>query len=102
MIKAPLKACHFLALIHVDLWGPYKCKTLGNCTYFLTIVEDKSRSTWTFLLADKAQVPNLLLEFIEHVKTQFSVTPKVLRTDNGTEFVNKVLSQTLANHGIIH
>lgn len=63
--------------------GSYKCKTQDNCTYFLTIVEDKSRSTWIFLLADKAPVPNLFQEFIMHMKTQFTVTPKVLRTDNG-------------------
>lgn len=65
-------------------------------------MEDKSRSTWTFLLIDKSQVPHILLEFITYVKTQFFVTPKTLRTDNGTEFVNKELSHALVHHGITH
>lgn len=32
-------------LIHVDVWGSYKDKTHGNCSYFLIIIEDKSRAT---------------------------------------------------------
>lgn len=89
-------------LLHADLWGPYKYRIQGNCIYFLIIVEDKSRSTWIILLADKAQVLNLIHEFITYVKTQFGVILKVLRTDNGTEFVNRELSQILANCGIIY
>lgn len=80
----------------------YHCKTLGNCTYFLTVMEDKSRSTWIFLLADKAQVSTILRAFFVYLKTHFLVTPKVLRTYNGIEFVNKERSQTLAEYGILH
>lgn len=41
-------------LVHADVWGPYHIKTHGHCSYFLTLFEDKSRYTWTMLLADKA------------------------------------------------
>ncbi|KAL0398659.1 UNVERIFIED_CONTAM: Retrovirus-related Pol polyprotein from transposon RE1 [Sesamum radiatum] len=42
-------------LIHVDLWGPYRTQTYNGCNYFLTIVDDFSRATWTFLLRYKTQ-----------------------------------------------
>ncbi|KAL0297014.1 UNVERIFIED_CONTAM: Retrovirus-related Pol polyprotein from transposon RE1 [Sesamum radiatum] len=42
-------------LVHVDLWGPYKLPTLSGCHYFLTIVDDFSRATWTFLLKYKVK-----------------------------------------------
>lgn len=32
-------------LIHVDLWGPYKSKTITGASFFLTIVDDYSRAT---------------------------------------------------------
>ena len=37
-------------LLHVDLWGPYHIPTHDGYHYFLTMVDDYSRSTWTQLL----------------------------------------------------
>lgn len=34
------------ALIHIDIWGPYKTVTKGRYRYFLTTVDDCSRMTW--------------------------------------------------------
>lgn len=89
-------------LVHADLWGPYRFKTNGGYNYFLTLVEDKSRTTWIYLLSDKSTVTNLLIELITLIQTQFHVTLKALRTDNGTEFVNAILSKKLSSLGIVH
>lgn len=43
-------------LIHVDLWGLYKTKTITGASYFLTIVDDNSRAICTFLLNDRIPV----------------------------------------------
>lgn len=40
-------------LIHVDIWGPYNTPTLSGASYFLTIVDDYTRATWTYLMACK-------------------------------------------------
>lgn len=32
-------------LLHIDLWGPYKIPSLSNAHYFLTIVDDHTRTT---------------------------------------------------------
>ncbi|GJT45205.1 retrovirus-related pol polyprotein from transposon TNT 1-94 [Tanacetum coccineum] len=37
-------------LIHVDLWGSYRTPALNGAHYFYTIVDDKSRFTWTYLV----------------------------------------------------
>lgn len=93
---------HLFDLIHVDLWGPYKHKTHGNCAYFLTIVEAKSRARWTYLLVDKCQVYTTLCTFFAYVQNQFTTSVKILRSDNGSEFVNKCLTAELARLGIVH
>lgn len=36
--------------LYCDVWGPYKHPTYDGCTSFLTIVDDHTRATWTFLL----------------------------------------------------
>ena len=41
------KSC--FELIHCDLWGPFSVSTINHCKYFLTIVDDATRSTWVFL-----------------------------------------------------
>ncbi|XP_074306275.1 uncharacterized protein LOC141641515 [Silene latifolia] len=59
-------------LIHIDLWGPYKKPTLTGATYFLTILDDHTRVTWTFLLKDKYQVSEVVKDFL----TQFGKVVK--------------------------
>ena len=45
---------HDFEIIHVDLWGPYAYSTYNGYKYFLTIVNDYLRATWTHLLAAKS------------------------------------------------
>lgn len=40
-------------LIHCDLWGPYRTTTRNGCQYFITVVDDFSRS-FDFLSLYKA------------------------------------------------
>lgn len=41
-------------------------------------------------------------QFLTYVKTQFGKVVKVLRSDNGTEFVNSIYSNLFSTNGIIH
>ena len=45
--KAPLH------LLYIDLWGLYKVTSVSGARYFLIIIDDFSRSTWTHMLKDK-------------------------------------------------
>ncbi|CAM8965547.1 unnamed protein product [Rhodiola kirilowii] len=89
-------------MIHCDIWGPFNVPTMSGCKYFLTIVDDKSRCTWTYLLKAKSEVPTLIIQFFELVTTQFGHNIKVLRSDNGGEFFNNKLSTYLKSKGCIH
>ncbi|KAL4554948.1 hypothetical protein LXL04_037557 [Taraxacum kok-saghyz] len=89
-------------LIHVDLWGPYKVKTITEASYFLTIVDDHSRSIWTFLLHDKTQVFKTLSDFFAYTSNHFKTQIKTIRTDNGSEFVNHKCNNLFSSLGIIH
>lgn len=41
-------------LVLLDIWGPYKEVTRGNCRYFFTMVDDHTRYTWIYLLKLKS------------------------------------------------
>ena len=72
------RASRFFELIHVDIWGAYKCVTHDGYKYFLTIVDDFSRATWVHLMSTKSNVFPLLQQFVAYVKTQFKVTSRLL------------------------
>ena len=86
-------------LVHCDLWGPFSIATIDNCKYFLTIVDDCSRTTWVYLLKHKSQTQTVLEQFYNLVETLFGRRIKVVRTDNGTEFFMK---DFFAQKGILH
>ncbi|GKA05621.1 retrovirus-related pol polyprotein from transposon TNT 1-94 [Tanacetum coccineum] len=48
------KATSTYELIYCDLWGPYKTVSSCGASYFLTIVDDLSRSVWVLLPLQKA------------------------------------------------
>ena len=105
--KLPYSLSHSLAnhpfdLIHVDLWGPYKTPSLSGAQYFLTILDDNTRTTWTHLIHTKQQVPPLLSAFLSYVKNHFDVDIEHIRSDNGTEIVQEYSATLFANKGIIH
>ncbi|KAJ0675133.1 putative RNA-directed DNA polymerase [Helianthus annuus] len=89
-------------LVHLDLWGLYKVTSYEGFKYFLTIVDDFSRSVWCYFMASKTEVFENLKGFYELILTQFKKRIKVFRSDNGTEFVNNNINMFCKNNGILH
>ncbi|GKB60306.1 retrovirus-related pol polyprotein from transposon TNT 1-94 [Tanacetum coccineum] len=89
-------------LIHMDTWGPYKVPTNGKYRYFLTIVDDFSRATWTYLMTNKSDAFAILKVFLKFVELQFNTKVKCVRSDNALEFVKGPCASYLADQGIEH
>ncbi|XP_015161200.1 uncharacterized protein [Solanum tuberosum] len=75
-------------LLHIDLWGPYHVPTHDGYHYFLTMVDDYSRSTWTQLLRCKSNAFQTIKAFISLIENQFHTNLKTIRSDNGLEFTS--------------
>ena len=73
------------ALIHVDVWGPYSVCTYDGFRFFLTIVDDATRSTWVYLMKAKSDVKQLLISFYNMILTQFNI---VLKQSNQIMLLN--------------
>ncbi|KAF7812032.1 Retrovirus-related Pol polyprotein from transposon TNT 1-94 [Senna tora] len=89
-------------MIHMDIWGPYKVCSLAGAQYMLTIVDDFSRATWIYLMANKQQVVSVITNFFKCIQTQYNVVIKKIRTDNGSEFLSRSCQDLFAAKGIIH
>lgn len=65
-------------LLHVDIWGPYKHKSLAGASYFLTIVDGHLHFIWTYLMEFKSQASKLLEHHIKFLHTQFAGQVKLV------------------------
>jgi transposase InsO family protein len=89
-------------LIHTDVWGPCPVISRSNYRWFVLFVDDHSRMTWLYLLKTKDEVHTIFKDFHTMVLTQFGKKIKMIRSDNGTEYINKNFQNFLRENGILH
>lgn len=89
-------------LMHADLCGPMESPSVGNSRYFLLFKDDFSHYKFVFFLNQKSEVKTVFEELLKRLDTQLNRKIKVLRTDNGLEFVNKDMRTIMQRHGIKH
>ncbi|GJW85959.1 copia protein [Tanacetum coccineum] len=91
-----------LKLLHMDLCGPMRVESINAKKYVLVIVDDYPRYTWTHFLRSKDETPAVLIDFLTLVQRGLHAQVRTVRTDKGTEFVNKTLLAYFAKEGIRH
>ncbi|GJR16303.1 putative ribonuclease H-like domain-containing protein [Tanacetum coccineum] len=89
-----------LHMLHMDLFGPTKVKSLMKKSYYLVVTDDFSRFSWVFFFATKDETSGILKTFITEIENQLDHKVKVIRSDNGTEFKNSIMNQFCEIKGI--
>jgi len=102
-------------VIHSDVWGPCEVNSISGHRWFVTFIDCFSRYTWLYLLKHKSDVFSVFKDLNALIENQFGSTIKILRTDNGTEYMNlefgislprmalniKLLALTLLNRTVL-
>ncbi|KAJ4709756.1 Retrovirus-related Pol polyprotein from transposon TNT 1-94 [Melia azedarach] len=89
-----------LELIHADVCGPFKPRSLGNNNYFLLFIDDFSRKIWIYLLKQKSEVFGAFKKFKAAVEKESGRQIKAIRTDRGGEFTSKEFQEFCEANGI--
>ena len=84
--------------VAIDLAGPFTASTHGN-TYLFILVDVHSRFVCLRAIPDKRMVT--IGSTLFEVFTTFGF-PKIIQSDNGTEFVNKVLKHLFTGANVDH
>ncbi|GJS57203.1 integrase, catalytic region, zinc finger, CCHC-type containing protein [Tanacetum coccineum] len=79
-----------------------KVQTINGKKYILVIVDDYSRFTWVKFLRSKDETLEVVIKFLKQIQVGLNKTIRYIRTDNGTEFVNKDLTTYYERVGIFH
>ena len=67
----------------------------------MTFIDDHTRLCWVYLMREKSEVEGVFKEFYT-IKIQFQTRISILRCDNGTKYLDKVLGTFLNEKGILH
>lgn len=91
-----------LELLHMDLIGPISPPTRNNLQWILTILDDSTKFLHIELLSHKTSesVLRAVREFITFAERAHSTKVVCIRSDQGTEFANKKMSDYLDASGI--
>ncbi|GJT40062.1 retrovirus-related pol polyprotein from transposon TNT 1-94 [Tanacetum coccineum] len=91
-----------LHTLHMDLCGPMRVQSINGKKYILVIVDDYSRFTWVKFLRSKDETHAFVITLLKQLQVGLNKTVRFVRTDNGTEFVNKDLTDYYESIGITH
>ncbi|GJU61996.1 retrovirus-related pol polyprotein from transposon TNT 1-94 [Tanacetum coccineum] len=81
-----------LHTLHIDLCGPLRAQSINGKKYIWVIVDDYSRFTWVKFLRSKDETPTFVINLLKQLQVGLNKIVRFVRTDNGTEFVNKDLT----------
>jgi len=88
-----------LALVSIDICGPLPISRQGY-QYFLEIIDNYSRRTWTIPLIHREDAPEALRKWKTQTELQSGVKLLAIRSDNGPE-LKSILDQWCSSIGII-
>ncbi|GJX36047.1 retrovirus-related pol polyprotein from transposon TNT 1-94, partial [Tanacetum coccineum] len=91
-----------LNTLHMDLCGPMQVQTINGNKYILVIVDDYSRFTWFKFSRSKDETLEFVINFLKQIQVGLNKTVRYIHTDNGTEFVNQIMTKYYESVSIFH
>uniref|UniRef100_W8AUM1 Retrovirus-related Pol polyprotein from transposon TNT 1-94 n=1 Tax=Ceratitis capitata TaxID=7213 RepID=W8AUM1_CERCA len=95
------KAADVLGVVHTDVCGPVNIESIGGSRYFLIFVDDRTRYIFVYFIRHKNEAFDKFKEYKAMAERQTGKKLKILRSDNGTEFVNNAFDDFLKENGIL-
>ena len=91
-----------LELVHSDVCGPMRTRSLGGGLYFITFIDDATIKVWVYTMAGKDEALSMFQKIFTLVELQSGKKLKCLRTDKSGEYVFGEFKDLCASKGIQH
>ena len=83
------------------MWGPCPVVSPTGFRYFVTFVDDYSRTTRLYLMKNRSELFSHFRAFYAEIHTQFHVSIQSLRSDNAKEYVSEQFQSFMLQNGIL-
>ena len=94
------RATEKLQLIHIDICSPMKTTSLSGNKYFILFIDDNTRMCWVYFIKLKNEVFSVFKQIKALVENQRTLSIKILRSDNGTEYTSSQFVEFCSATGI--
>ena len=84
-----------------DVWGPARTQSIGGSRYYISFIDDATRTVTVFFMKTKDEATNYVKQYLTEIEKKFDRKPKYIRFDNGKELVNKEMIRWAAEKGIV-
>nr|GEZ01205.1 retrovirus-related Pol polyprotein from transposon TNT 1-94 [Tanacetum cinerariifolium] len=91
-----------LHLLHMNLCGLMRVKSINGKRYVLMIVDGYSHYTWVDFLRSKDEAPEEMKIFLKKITVLIQAPVIIVSTKNSTKFKNQVIQEYFNSVGISH
>ncbi|CAI7875507.1 unnamed protein product [Closterium sp. NIES-54] len=91
-----------LAVVHIDLCGPFRVAAKDGSLYFLLLKDRHTWFVWTMPVAKKCDVLREFQQWLVLVERQMKKSVLMLRSDRGGEFLRKEFTNFVDGKGFVH
>ncbi|CAI5982866.1 unnamed protein product [Closterium sp. NIES-65] len=89
-----------LAVVHIDLCGPFRAAAKDGSLYFLLLKDRKTRYVWVRPVGKKSDALQEFVEWLAVAERQTKKSVLMLHSDQGGEFLGKRLTDFVNGKGI--
>ena len=100
--KSQSRASNVLDLVHTDVLGPFEVSSVGGSKYVITFIDDHSNWVVEYTMRHKSEALDRFKQYKQYAETHTNRKLKVLRSDNGGEYLSNKFKQYLLDNGIHH
>ncbi|GBE87024.1 hypothetical protein SCP_1002700 [Sparassis crispa] len=87
-------------LTHSDVWGPARVVSIAGSHYYISFTDDCTQRCQVLFMKHKSEAFEKLKEYLTFIERRFGHLPKIVRVDNGSEYINKNLKGWCREKGI--
>ncbi|CAI7904525.1 unnamed protein product [Closterium sp. NIES-53] len=91
-----------LAVVHIDMCGPFRVAAKDGSLYFLVLKDRHTRLVWVMPVAKKSDVLREFQKWLVLVERQAKKSVLMPRSDRGGEFLGKEFTDFVNGKGIVH
>jgi len=89
-------------MVHSDVCGHFQTESYNGAKYYVVFKDDASEYRCIYAIRSKADVLEKFVQYANAVRNRFKREIKVLKTDNGREYINESFKRLVRARGIEH